>query len=166
MAPGGLDPREEEVHGRALERLAGGRHRQWPHPDHALGGLAGRGDRGDREAAVGRRVQDALEGRPEHVGMDVDAVDDQEGVSAVEGAAHRALVAVAGRRPGLERVDAGGEHVVGRADAASVHPRSVRVARRGMAGEQGLPAARWTDDADPPRGREGGVQCLLDTLAT
>ena len=165
MSACGLHPVQEQVDGRTGERLVVAGDDEGRDAHDALGRLPGHRHGGDGQARVGGRGHDLLERRPEQAGIQVEAVDHEEGVDAVHGPAQRTLGGVAGRRGYVEGVQACREDVLGAQHPARVDPGAVAPGGR-VAREQGLPAAGGTDDADPARGRQRSGEASLGLLAT
>ena len=141
------------------------RHGQRADPDDPFAGLAGHRPRRDGDPSPAGRLDELLEGGAQAVGVDVDAVDDQQRLGAVEGAAQGAAGAVAGGRLGADAVQAGRQDRVGGAQPLGVDPRRRLGARREVADQQRLAAARWSDHADPARARQRVVELEVDALA-
>ena len=165
VAAGGLHAAQEQVHRRPGQRLVGARHGQRTDADHPFAGLTGHRPCRDGDPGPAGRLDELLEGWPQAVGVDVDAVDDQQRLGPVEGAAQRAGGAVAGCRLGAHSVQARRQDGVGGAQSLRVDPRRRLGARREVADQQGLAAARRSDHADPARARQRVVELKVDALA-
>ena len=87
-------------------------------------------------------------------------------VDAVQGPAQGALCRVPGVGSARERVEAGREDGVGMPEALGVDPGRLSARAAAVAGQQGLAAARRSDDGHPPRGRQRRRQAPLRLLAS
>ena len=166
VAARGLHPAGEEVDGRPGQRLVGRGDRQRAHPHHALARLSRHGPRGQGEPGARGGLHELLEGRPEPLGVDVHAVHHQQRAGAVESPAQGPAGRVAGGGVGPQPVQARGEHRVRAGQAVRVDPGRLRRPGREVPHQQGLAAARRSDDAHPPRALQGVVQLGVDALAT
>ena len=166
VAARGLHPAGEEVHGRPGQRLGGRGDRQRAHAYHPLARLSRHGPRGQGEPGARGGLHELLEGRPEPLGVDVHAVHHQQRAGAVESPAQGPAGRVAGCGVGPQPVQARGEHRLRAGQAVRVDPGRLRRPGREVPHQQGLAAARRSDDAHPPGALQGVVQLGVDALAT
>jgi hypothetical protein len=149
LASGGADPAEEEVDGGSLQRGALGGHRQRPDPDDGLGRLPGGRQRRHDHPGVGGAVEDRLEDGAGVGGVEVEPVEDEQALASVDRAAQGAGEGVPRRGLGPQALERGHEHVVEAAQRAGVDPGGDR-SGGDVAHQQGLAAARRSDDGHPP----------------
>ena len=165
LAARGPDPAQEQLDRRPFERRAVRGDGERADPHHGLVGLVGRGQRGHDDAGVGRAVQHRLEHGTGVGGVEVETVEHQQAVAAVDGAAEGAGQGVAGSGLRVEALQGRDEEVVERTQVARVDPRRLQL-RGDVAHDQRLAAAGRSHDRHPPRLVERLAQRALDVVAT